>query len=77
MSPEHFYRIFKKITGLSPNQYVIRSRIEFAKSLLLNSSNDHLRNRHLVRVQGRIFFQPAEFCEKNGLPPVPSSELPL
>lgn len=34
MSPYHFARSFKKTTGLSPHQYVIRRRVERAKTLL-------------------------------------------
>jgi len=34
MSPYHFARLFKESTGDSPHQYVIRLRVERAKSLL-------------------------------------------
>ena len=34
VSPYHFARSFKAATGLSPHQYVIRRRVERAKSLL-------------------------------------------
>lgn len=35
MSPHYFSRLFKQFTGLSPHQYVIRSRVERARKLLL------------------------------------------
>jgi AraC family transcriptional regulator len=35
MSPYHFTRSFKQTIGLSPHQYVLRTRIEKAKTLLL------------------------------------------
>lgn len=35
LSPFHFARLFRKSTGLSPHQFVIRSRILRAKELLL------------------------------------------
>jgi len=37
MSPYHFARSFKQSTGLSPHQYVLWTRVERAKSLLLSS----------------------------------------
>lgn len=35
MSPHHFARLFKQSTGFTPHQYVIHSRVERAKQLLL------------------------------------------
>ena len=37
VSPHHFARSFKAATGLSPHQYVIRRRVERAKSLLADT----------------------------------------
>ena len=37
MSPYHFSRRFKRSTGLSPHQYVVRKRVERAKELLANT----------------------------------------
>jgi AraC family transcriptional regulator len=37
MSPYHFSRRFKRSTGLSPHQYVVRRRVERAKELLINT----------------------------------------
>ncbi|MBD2211266.1 helix-turn-helix transcriptional regulator [Nostoc linckia FACHB-104] len=36
-SPYHFARAFKVTTGLSPYQYVLRCRLEFAQQLLHNT----------------------------------------
>ena len=36
-SPFHFSRLFKRSTGLSPHQYVIRQRVERARELLINT----------------------------------------
>jgi AraC family transcriptional regulator len=35
-SPFHFARLFKRSTGLSPHQYIVRQRVEEARKLLLN-----------------------------------------
>lgn len=37
MSAFHFSRLFKRSTGLSPHQYVVRKRVERAKDLLTNT----------------------------------------
>jgi len=38
MSPFYFARLFKRSTGISPHQFVIRRRVERAKDLLLRPS---------------------------------------
>lgn len=37
MSPFHFSRVFKHSTGLSPQRYVVRHRVQRAKKLLVNT----------------------------------------
>ena len=37
LSPFHFARLFKKSTGLSPHQYLLRLRVERARGLLMQS----------------------------------------
>ncbi len=37
LSPFHFARLFKRSTGVSPHQYVLRSRVERARGLLMRS----------------------------------------
>jgi AraC family transcriptional regulator len=34
LSPHHFSRVFKRVTGLSPHQYVLSQRIQLAQQLL-------------------------------------------
>jgi AraC family transcriptional regulator len=35
LSPFHFARLFKRSTGLSPHQYVVRQRVELARQLIV------------------------------------------
>jgi AraC family transcriptional regulator len=65
LSPYHFARSFKQMTGLSPHQYIICQRVERAKKLLLEAQmsiaevaiacgfthQSHL-NRHFKRLVG-------------------------
>ena len=37
LSSDHFTRVFKQVSGMSPNQYVQAKRIERAQTLLLAS----------------------------------------
>lgn len=74
ISPYHFARQFKKSTGLPPRQYIIRTRVERAKQLLLQgnltiaqvayivgfSHQSHL-NRHFKRWLG---ITPKVFVEQ-------------
>ncbi|MGG3571437.1 AraC family transcriptional regulator [Bacillus gobiensis] len=70
ISPSHLIRLFKKATGVTPHQYVIRERIRKAKKLLLSghpvhevaallgfSDQSHL-HRHFKRIIG---VTPREF----------------
>jgi len=38
LSPRHYSRIFRKLTGLSPIQYIIQNRIKEAKKLLVDET---------------------------------------
>lgn len=39
LSPIYFHQLFKSITGITPNKYIMTKRINYAKELLINS--DH------------------------------------
>lgn len=45
-SYDHFRHFFKKETGYSPNQFVIRKRVENAKTLLLHSEKSMIEIAH-------------------------------
>ncbi|MGM9674058.1 MAG: helix-turn-helix domain-containing protein [Bacteroidaceae bacterium] len=47
MSKDHFIRIFKKRTGETPNNYIIKKKMEAAE-LLLITTNDTIKNIALV-----------------------------
>jgi AraC-like DNA-binding protein len=49
VTPHHFASLFTKATGLSPHQYVLRVRIEHAKSHL---KDDTLSIAHISRLVG-------------------------
>ena len=51
LSPYHFARRFKESTGLSPHQYVIARRIEWAKELLRGEED-----LSLAQVAARVGF---------------------
>ncbi len=50
LSPFHFARQFKRSTGLTPHQYVLRQRVERARELLLRGA------RNIAEVAGAVGF---------------------
>ena len=67
-SPDHFARIFRKYKGLSPGEFVIRSRIEAARTLLLNSSHSITRIAELLGYSDVYYFSK-QFRGKTGYTP--------
>lgn len=56
MSPYHFARTFKHVTGVAPHQYVLKVRLERAKSLLLRG------NLSIAEVAHKVgFFDQSHF----------------
>jgi AraC family transcriptional regulator len=56
MSPYHFARTFKHVTGVAPHQYVLNARLERAKSLLLRGNVSIAEVAHKVG-----FFDQSHF----------------
>ena len=56
MSPYHFARTFKHVTGVAPHHYVLNARLERAKSLLLRG------NLSIAEVAQKVgFFDQSHF----------------
>jgi AraC family transcriptional regulator len=74
VTPSHFCRIFKRATGVSPHQYVMKTRFDRAQQLLLQSdtrialiaeSLGFTSQSHFSRAFRRITGQtPAEFRQR-------------
>ncbi|WP_178025431.1 AraC family transcriptional regulator [uncultured Paenibacillus sp.] len=59
INPDHFSRMFKKHTGLSPTDYIIRLRMEKAKKLLAKSPSS------IMEVARRVGFEdPYHFSRR-------------
>lgn len=68
ISPDHFSRIFKAKTGVTPNHFILAARIDKAKQLLSSSSHPIERVAELCGYNSPQFFS-RQFREKTGCPP--------
>jgi AraC family transcriptional regulator of arabinose operon len=68
-SPDHFGRLFKKHTGLTPLDYIIQARIEHAKELLLGSNLSVQRISELLGYCD-VFHFSKQFKQKTGVSPL-------
>jgi AraC family transcriptional regulator len=59
LSPFHFARSFRKATGTSPHQYLIRLRVERAQELLQQTPGD----KSLAAIAAEVgFYDQSHFC---------------
>lgn len=67
-SADHFARVFTKVAGLSPQAFLLRTRMERARRLLAESD---LRVSEIADVLGfrDVFYFSRLFSEKNGVSP--------
>jgi AraC family transcriptional regulator len=68
MSPFYFARLFKRATGLTPNQYVTNRRIERAKQLLIEQDLSVVDVAQEVGIQSQSHFNKV-FREYTGVTP--------
>jgi AraC-like DNA-binding protein len=69
VSPDHFSRLFKVHAGVNPKDYIINTRIQHAKGLLLSSSYNLEKIAMLCGYKNHYFFS-RQFKEKTGITPL-------
>ena len=56
MSPDSFYRLFKKLTGLAPKEYIISERIKAAREMLVFSPMSIGEISELAGYDNQLYF---------------------
>jgi AraC-like DNA-binding protein len=67
-SPDHFGRLFRRFVGETPSAFLIRARMEAAKSLLRGSSAPITQIAEYLGY-GDVYFFSKQFREKVGISP--------
>ncbi|MEK6796266.1 MAG: helix-turn-helix transcriptional regulator [Spirochaetota bacterium] len=67
-TPDHLIRVFKRITGTTPVDYLVRVRTERAKDMLLYSSQS-IEEIALALGYADIYYFSRQFKERTGVPP--------
>ena len=71
LSNTYFMKLFKKETGYTPNEYITKKRIDYAKRLLLNNHFSDLRIKDISLMCGHKdqYYFSKLFKKKTGLSP--------
>lgn len=67
-SPDHFRRIFRDATGMTPGAFVVQARVDEAKGLLTLSSHSISRIAEILGY-GDVYHFSRQFKEKTGMSP--------
>ena len=68
LSPDHFSRLFRKLKGITPREFILRARIESAQDLL-RSSNHSIGRIAEILGYSDVYFFSRQFKEKVGVSP--------
>jgi transcriptional regulator GlxA family with amidase domain len=69
MGYSKFRKVFKQVTGLSPNQYYLNLRLNKAKALLVNTDLSIVEISNLTGFENLFYFSNY-FKKKNGVSPI-------
>ena len=67
-TPDHFIRVFKQLKGITPGEFMIRTRIEAARNLLRFTNYSIARIADMLGYRDVYFFSK-QFRQHTGLPP--------
>lgn len=68
LSPDHFSRLFRKLKGVTPREFILRARIDSAQDLLRSSNHSISRIAEILGYSDVYFFS-RQFKEKVGVSP--------
>lgn len=68
-SKDHFIRLFKRFKGMTPNEFIIRVRIDAAKAYLTSSSLSIAQIAYMVG-WGEVSYFSRQFKQRTGISPM-------
>ncbi len=68
LSPDHFSRMFRRLRGVTPREFILQARIESAQDLL-RSSNHSIGRIAEILGYSDVYFFSRQFKEKVGVSP--------